>query len=149
MADPKLYISVFNDGTNDLYIKDVEARAEISDIKSSITGAMHYIGVSETAITDGATTGPWTIDGVEYIVSGTPTTGQALLESGMVADISHPFPLHTEQVVLLGRDLVYNKCNHFNNNGYMEMTITVDSVPVWVLSTTFETENEVVYLQSK
>lgn len=85
MADPKLYISVFNDGTNDLYIKDVEARAEISDIKSSITGAMHYIGVSETAITDGATTGPWTIDGVEYIVSGTPTTGQALLESGMVA----------------------------------------------------------------
>ena len=85
MADPKLYISVFNDGSNDLYIKDVEARAEISDIKSSITGAMHYIGVSETAITDGATTGPWTIDGVEYIVSGTPTTGQALLESGMVA----------------------------------------------------------------
>lgn len=31
----------------------------------------------------------------------------------------------------------------------MEMTITVDSVPVWVLSTTLETENEVVYLQSK
>lgn len=85
MADPKLYISVFNDGTNDLYIKDAEARNEIESIKSSITGAMHYIGVSTSEITDGASTGPWTINSKTYIASGTPAEGQVLLKAGDVA----------------------------------------------------------------
>lgn len=87
MADPKKYISVFNDGTNDLYIKDAEAQAAIAELQSSVTGAMHYIGTSSTKIEDGdgAAKGPWTIDGVEYIASGTPTSGQKLLASGDVA----------------------------------------------------------------
>jgi len=84
---PKLYLSVFNDGQHDLHIKDAEARQSIADIQSAITGAMHYIGVSTTKIEDGdgAAKGPWTIDGVEYIASGTPTSGQKLLSSGDVA----------------------------------------------------------------
>lgn len=44
-------------------IKDAAARSDIADIKSSISGAMHYIGKTTTALSDGATTNPITIDG--------------------------------------------------------------------------------------
>lgn len=82
----KKYLSVFNDGTNDLYIKDAEAQQAISELQQSVTGAMHYIGVSSTAITDGATSGPWTIDSVEFIPdNGTPTGSQVKLKAGDVA----------------------------------------------------------------
>jgi hypothetical protein len=43
-------------------LKDAQARADIETIKSSITGGMHYIGVTTTALTDGSTTNPITID---------------------------------------------------------------------------------------
>ena len=56
MADPKKYISVFNDGTNDLYIKDAEAQQAISELQQSVTGGMHYIGETSTALVDGSTT---------------------------------------------------------------------------------------------
>lgn len=47
-------------------IKDATARSRINDIESSVTGAMHYAGVTTTALTDGATTKPITIDGASY-----------------------------------------------------------------------------------
>lgn len=43
-------------------IKDAQARQDIADLQSIATGAMHYIGISTTAITDGGTEKP-TIDG--------------------------------------------------------------------------------------
>lgn len=39
-------------------LKDAQARSDIETIQSSLTGGMHYIGVTTTAITDGATTNP-------------------------------------------------------------------------------------------
>lgn len=81
----KKYLSKLTIGGNQYDIKDAEARAEIVDIKSSITGAMHYIGVSSTAIADGDSTGPWTINSKTYIASGTPVEGQVLLTAGDVA----------------------------------------------------------------
>lgn len=66
-------------------LKDAEARQSISDIQASITGAMHYLGASTTAIADQDATGPWTIDGATYIASGTPSEGQILLKAGDVA----------------------------------------------------------------
>ena len=67
MADLK-YISKIVKGSDTLWIKDAEARQDIEDIKSSITGGMHYLGKSTTAIADGDATGPWTIDGVVYVL---------------------------------------------------------------------------------
>lgn len=45
-------------------IKDATARQSISDLQSGLTGAMHYIGISTTAITDGGTQKP-TIDSAQ------------------------------------------------------------------------------------
>ena len=84
MPDKK-YLSKIVKGGNTLWLKDSEARQEIEDIKSSITGAMHFIGVSSTAIADGDSTGPWTINSKTYIASGTPAEGQVLLVAGDVA----------------------------------------------------------------
>lgn len=44
-------------------IKDAQARADIETIESAISGGMHYIGVTTTALTDGASTNPIMIDG--------------------------------------------------------------------------------------
>lgn len=44
-------------------IKDAQARADIETIESAISGGMHYIGVTTTALTDGSTTNPITIGG--------------------------------------------------------------------------------------
>ena len=85
MANDKKYLSKIVKGQNTLWLKDAEARQEIEDIKSSITGAMHFIGVSSTAIADGDATGPWTINSKTYIASGTPAEGQVLLAAGDVA----------------------------------------------------------------
>ncbi len=81
----KKYLSKLTIGGNQYDLKDAEARQSISDIQSSITGAMHYLGASSTAIADGDSTGPWTIDGVVFIASGTPAEGQVLLKAGDVA----------------------------------------------------------------
>lgn len=85
MANDKKYLSKIVKGQDTLWLKDSEARQEIADIKSSITGAMHFIGVSSTAIADGDATGPWTINSKTYIASGTPAEGEVLLTAGDVA----------------------------------------------------------------
>ena len=56
---------------NGYIIKDEEARQDIQNIKSSLTGAMHYIGRNvpvsgQTPISDGAIAGPWNITGQTY-----------------------------------------------------------------------------------
>lgn len=56
---------------NGYIIKDEEARQDIQNIKSSLTGAMHYIGRNvpvsgQTPISDGAIAGPWNIAGQTY-----------------------------------------------------------------------------------
>ena len=45
-------------------IEDTQARTDIAALQSLATGAMHYIGISTTAITDGGTQKP-TIDGTQ------------------------------------------------------------------------------------
>ena len=90
MPDPKLYISVFNDGTNDLYIKDAEAREEIEDIKESIKNGAHFLGTFVSAVVGGQTVDTLNDgDGVTSIttsegtfVPGTPGTGQEQLSNG-------------------------------------------------------------------
>lgn len=60
------YISIINNGSTALYIKDAEARQEIENIKSSITGAMHYIGKTSNKLSENSYWGPWTIDNHKY-----------------------------------------------------------------------------------
>ena len=55
-------------------IKDAKARADIASITGTITGAMHFIGVSSTAITDGGTDNP-TIDSNVYQMNGDTDAG--------------------------------------------------------------------------
>lgn len=43
-------------------IKDATARQSIADMQSGLTGAMHYKGVTTTALTDGSTTATISID---------------------------------------------------------------------------------------
>lgn len=56
-------------------LKDSTARTTIEELKTSVTGAMHYIGVTTTAISDGATTSPITIDSD----SVTPESGDVVI----------------------------------------------------------------------
>lgn len=56
-------------------IKDATARNEISMLKGSNTGAMHYAGVTETALTDGSSTSPIKINKVDY----TPSNGDVVI----------------------------------------------------------------------
>ena len=48
--------------------KDAAARSDIQDLRNSLTGAMHYIGMSTTTITDGGTQNP-TIDGTVIVMT--------------------------------------------------------------------------------
>ena len=59
----KKYLSKLTIGGNQYDLKDAEARQDIIDIKSSITGAMHWIGFTTTELEDGDTTNPIVIDG--------------------------------------------------------------------------------------
>lgn len=43
-------------------IKDAQARSDIEDIQSAISGGVHFIGTTTTALTDGSTTNPITIN---------------------------------------------------------------------------------------
>jgi len=54
MADKK-YVSIINNGSVALYLRDTEAHQRIDDIKSSMTGAMRYIGKSIKPISEGST----------------------------------------------------------------------------------------------
>lgn len=44
-------------------IKDSAARQDIDDLKNTLTGAMHYAGITTTPITDGSTTSTLVIEG--------------------------------------------------------------------------------------
>jgi hypothetical protein len=62
MPDEKAYISKITLPTGSTYhIKDEEARSNITQLQTLATGAMYYIGISTTTITDGGTQNP-TID---------------------------------------------------------------------------------------
>lgn len=65
----KKYLSKLTISGNTYDLKDAEARQDIEDLKSSVTGAMHWAGYTTTALTDGATTNPITIDGESYTAS--------------------------------------------------------------------------------
>ena len=48
---------------NTYNLKDAQARSDIADIQRAIAGGVTYIGATTTALTDGATTNPITING--------------------------------------------------------------------------------------
>ena len=56
-------------------IKDATARNEISMLKGSNTGAMHYAGVTETALANGSSTSPIKINEADY----TPSNGDVVI----------------------------------------------------------------------
>lgn len=56
-------------------IKDATARNEISMLKGSGTGAMHYAGVTTTALADGSSASPIKINEVDY----TPSNGDVVI----------------------------------------------------------------------
>lgn len=56
-------------------IKDATARHDISMLKGSNTGAMHYAGVTETALADGSSTSPIKINKADY----TPSNGDVVM----------------------------------------------------------------------
>ena len=56
-------------------IKDASARADIATLQNVTTGAMHYLGVTTTALTNGASTNPITIGGN----SVTATSGSVVI----------------------------------------------------------------------
>lgn len=66
-------ITLPNGATYD--IKDATARNEISMLKGSNTGAMHYAGVTETALADGSSASPIKINKADY----TPSNGDVVM----------------------------------------------------------------------
>ena len=56
-------------------LKDAQARSDIEALQTSVTGGMHYIGVTTTALTDGATTSPIKINNVNV----TPKAGDIVM----------------------------------------------------------------------
>ena len=70
------YVSKVTLPNGDLaYIKDALARQTIANIKEAIDGGTHFLGVTTTALTDGATTSPITINGE----SVTPSKGDFVI----------------------------------------------------------------------
>ena len=66
MPDNKKYLSKIVKGSDTLWLKDAEARQSIQDILNNISTALHWKGYTTTALTDGATTNPITIDSKDY-----------------------------------------------------------------------------------
>lgn len=60
-------------------IKDATARHDISILKGSGTGAMHYAGVTKTAIADGSSTSPININNEDY----TPLNGDVVIYNSL------------------------------------------------------------------
>lgn len=95
MPDPKLYIEVLNDGSQDLYIRDAEAQEEIEQIKNTIKNGASYIGKFVSAVVSGETvttlkdgdvvTSITTTKGT--FVPGTPASGQYKLNEGDYTEI--------------------------------------------------------------
>lgn len=62
----KKYLSKLTINGSQYDLKDAEARQDIVDIKSAITGAMHWAGFTTTSLEDGDTTNPIVIEGENY-----------------------------------------------------------------------------------
>lgn len=61
-SNPKISSITLPSGT--VYdLKDAELTAIVAGIQTSVTGAMHYVGITSTELTDGSTTSPISIDG--------------------------------------------------------------------------------------
>lgn len=60
-------------------IKDATARHDISMLKGSNTGAMHYAGVTTTALADGSSTSPIKINNADY----TPSNGDVVIYNSL------------------------------------------------------------------
>ena len=65
MPNPSIsQITLPNNTTYD--IKDAKARQDISDLTGAMSGAMHWVGVTTTALTDGSETQTITVDSKSY-----------------------------------------------------------------------------------
>ena len=60
-------------------IKDAEARSQINTLQNTVTGAMHYLGVTTTALSDGSGANPVKIGGQNV----TATSGDVVIYSGL------------------------------------------------------------------
>ena len=60
-------------------IKDATARNDISILKGSATGAMHYAGVTTTALANGSSTSPIKINNADY----TPSNGDVVIYNSL------------------------------------------------------------------
>lgn len=80
------YLSKLTVGSTTYDLKDSKAWSDIADIKSSITGAMHWLGYTTTDLTDGATTNPIIIDEESVTAVAGDVTAVAGSGSGSAAD---------------------------------------------------------------
>lgn len=80
------YLSKLTVGGTQYDLKDAKAWADIADIKSSITAAMHWLGYTTSALTDGATTNPIIIDGESVTAKTGDVVAIAGSGSGSAAD---------------------------------------------------------------
>lgn len=83
----KKYLSKLTFGSTTYDIKDAEARQDISDLKSAVTGAMHWAGYTTTALSDGATTNPIVIDSENY----TAVAGDVVAYDNGVKEMEYAF----------------------------------------------------------
>lgn len=80
------YLSKLTVGGTQYDLKDAKAWSDIADIKSSITAAMHWLGYTTTALTDGATTNPIIIDEESVTAKAGDVVAVAGSGSGSAAD---------------------------------------------------------------
>jgi len=80
------YLSKLTVGSTTYDLKDSKAWSDIADIKSSITGAMHWLGYTTTALTDGDTTNPIIIDEESVTAVAGDVTAVAGSGEGSAAD---------------------------------------------------------------
>lgn len=60
------------------YFKDAEGRQQIKNLQEFVSGAMHYVGETTTALTDGSTTNPIDLKKGDSTVSYTATAGDVV-----------------------------------------------------------------------
>jgi hypothetical protein len=65
MADNPLISSITLPSGTTYDIKDAYAREQISTLTGSMTGAMHYLGVTTSNVTDGASINPVSISSTD------------------------------------------------------------------------------------
>lgn len=60
------------------YFKDAEGRQQIKNLQEFVSGAMHYVGETTTALTDGSTTNPIDLKKGDSTISYTATAGDVV-----------------------------------------------------------------------